>query len=789
MLRRTQIEADYRRSGAVNALVSPFAFLDEHVFLTKGGDVGVALRLHGIDYECLDHTGRDNVARRFERALRVFDQEYVVYQYLLKRDAVQIPHEPCGLAEVDAASQRRLAHLTSDRRGLFEVETYAVILHTGWSSPASRLAWTRELLQRPWAALRERLSAARTITVLDSDLTRAVAALRHKVDTFIGQTQTAAGAELLDKSAAFELLRRLLNYSRHTADLVTLTEDRFVDYAVAGSSLECHRDHLRLHDTYVRVLTVKQPPRQTFAHMLQPLYELPANVIICTTWRAEEESQTRRMIQSKRRHHHNRKSSLTNYLGSTPAAPGEMLIDDAAVAMVDDLGGCLKEIDLHGRRFGHWSMTAVLYDPDPAVLDQQVRDCGKAFASIHADVIEERHNLLNAWAATIPGGYAHDLRQMYLLDVNCADLSFVFSLHGGEPVNAHLGREYLAVLETSHRTPYYLNLHVHDVAHTLVFGQTGSGKSYFVNFLLANLQKYRPHIVIFDLGGSYNTLVRRASGSAFAMDLETQPFTINPFALPATRDNLHFLYSFVRVLIESGGQYTLTLQDEQDLFEQIESLYAIGRDQRRLFTLANILRRPLAQHLARWVQGGPYAALFDHVEDTLTTAQVQCFDFEALERYPQLLEPLLYYVLHRTTAVIDDPKEADTLKVFVMDEAWRFLRNATIAHYLTRAWKTWRKRQACLLLATQSTDDLRHSALLRVAIESCPTQFFLSNPGMDRDLYRELFALNDLELARIASLIPRQELLLKRTGFAKVLTLSVDPESHELYTFHRPTTA
>jgi type IV secretion system protein VirB4 len=788
MLRRPRIEADYRRSGAVNALVPPFAFLDAQVFLTKGGDIGVALRLDGVDYECLDHDGRDAVARRFERALRVFDQDYIVYQYLLKRDAVQIPHAPCGLPDVDAASRRRLAHLTSDRRGLFEVETYAVVLYTGWTSSAARLMGTRQWMQHPLQGLRERLSASRTLTILDADLARALAALRHKVDTFVAQTQTATQATLLDKSDTFRLLRRLLNYSRETADLGTLAEDRFVDYALAGSSLECHRAHLRLQDTYVRVLTVKQPPRQTFAHMLQPLYELPANVILCTRWRAEEEGQTRRAIQAKRRHHHNRKSSLTNYLGNAPATPGEMLIDDAAVAMVDDLGGCLKEIDLHGRRFGHWSMTAVLYDADQAVLDQQVRECSKAFASLHADVIEERHNLLNAWAATIPGGYTHDLRQMYLLDVNCADLSFVFGLHGGEPTNPHLGQEYLAVLETSHRTPYYLNLHVHDVAHSLVFGQTGSGKSYFVNFLLANLQKYRPHIVIFDLGGSYTSLVRRAGGSAFAMDLERQPFTINPFALPPTRDHLHFLYSFVRVLIESGGQYTLTLQDEQDLFAQIESLYAIGPDQRRLFTLANILRRPLAQHLARWVQGGSYAALFDHVEDTLTTAQMQCFDFEALERYPQLLEPLLYYALHRTTAVIDDPQQADTLKVFVMDEAWRFLRNATIAQYLTRAWKTWRKRQACLLLATQSTDDLRHSALLRVAIESCPTQFFLSNPGLDRELYRELFALNDLELARIASLIPRQELLLKRTGFAKVLTLSVDPEGHQLYTLHRPTT-
>ena len=40
------------------------------------------------------------------------------------------------------------------------------------------------------------------------------------------------------------------------------------------------------------------------------------------------------------------------------------------------------------------------------------------------------------------------------------------------------------------------------------------------------------------------------------------------------------------------------------------------------------------QHLHRWVQGGPYARLFDNVEDTLTFQRVQCFDFEGLEQYP-----------------------------------------------------------------------------------------------------------------------------------------------------------
>jgi type IV secretion system protein TrbE len=46
------------------------------------------------------------------------------------------------------------------------------------------------------------------------------------------------------------------------------------------------------------------------------------------------------------------------------------------------------------------------------------------------------------------------------------------------------------------------------------------------------------------------------------------------------------------------------------------------------------------------------AALFDNVDDTLTVNRLQVFDFEAMRAYPVLLEPLLFYVLHRVTARI-----------------------------------------------------------------------------------------------------------------------------------------
>ena len=54
------------------------------------------------------------------------------------------------------------------------------------------------------------------------------------------------------------------------------------------------------------------------------------------------------------------------------------------------------------------------------------------------------------------------------------------------------GIDHLAVVETGNVRPNYLDLHCNDVAHTLILGATGSGKSYLPNLLLPNAQKHAP---------------------------------------------------------------------------------------------------------------------------------------------------------------------------------------------------------------------------------------------------------------------------------------------------------
>ncbi len=172
----------------------------------------------------------------------------------------------------------------------------------------------------------------------------------------------------------------------------------------------------------------------------------------------------------------------------------------------------------------------------------------RVFTGADGSLFSETYNQLNAYFAVIPGNYRHNLRRLYLLNSNYADLSFLFTIHPGDTRNEHLDSEYLAALETDHATPYFLNLHNRDVAHARV-GRHRLGKELFLQFYVAERSEISL-TYIFDIGGSFESLTRIFGGSYLNVGQESRDFTINPFSFEPTRENLQFLYSLFRVLIQ-----------------------------------------------------------------------------------------------------------------------------------------------------------------------------------------------------------------------------------------------
>jgi len=82
-----------------------------------------------------------------------------------------------------------------------------------------------------------------------------------------------------------------------------------------------------------------------------------------------------------------------------------------------------------------------------------------------------------------------------------------------------------------------------------------------------------------------------------------------------TKANLDFLALFVKVLADHHAGTALSLEEEQEIYVQIENLYSVEPELRTLGVLANTLPKASRSGAAldRWRQFG---FLFDNTEDT-----------------------------------------------------------------------------------------------------------------------------------------------------------------------------
>jgi type IV secretion system protein TrbE len=546
MFRIDTITKDWKEAGSFPAQLNLYGFWDEHSFLTKTGDLGAVLKIGGIDYESLDHAGRDYAVKRLEAALRSLDDGTRLYQILFKHNHPEIAHAQYDDPLVRAGVEQRAAFLKAKSDRLYSIEIFWVVMIDGSYRKTGLLHALSQLPKQPRSSLRDLralFSGNKERTLLHAQIERDRLRLQHKVQSLSGQLNDLMQIELSGAEKTFRLVRRLVNFRPSKIEGAPLCGMRHLDWQVCDSELEAHRGYLRLDDYYARVLTLKELPGETRPLLLNGLLDIPANFHVVTEWHPVDNAKSRKEISSRRRHNHNSKTSfVSNLQDQQNTGPKDELVDDSKAAAVAELGAGLTALGMEGKHFGEFTLSVVIYDEDRLKVEHAVAEFQKLFTQHDGLLYEERYNLLNAFFATVPGNRQYNLRKQWALNSNYADLSFLFTLDSGSNWNPQLDKEYLAVLETMHGTPYYLNLHSGDVAHGLITGATGAGKSFLTSFLLQSAQKYHPLTIIFDLGASYEMLTRTFGGTYLNVGLKSLGFSINPFALQPTHENLNFLY-------------------------------------------------------------------------------------------------------------------------------------------------------------------------------------------------------------------------------------------------------
>lgn len=759
-------------------------FASERTVLTKTGTLLAASRLRGAPFECRAATDVDFVALRWTRALKSLRPgwrvRWQVFKHRLSELAERDPGDRLALRARDA----RHAHLLG--RGLYSIEVTVFWLWDPRLAPQPpdnvRGGRARALLARAshW------LSPERTKRVLAAEVAAACERFESAVSTFRGLVHDVTPLEPLAGPDLFRELACTVN-SRRAAERGRPLSPHGLDRQLALSDLEAHRDHLVLDSERVETYVLLDPPPLSRAHMFGGILDLDAELDLAVEWCREDTARSRRRIRTARRHYHQKRYSMLAHASagdSPPHARGAME-DRAAEAESSQLGEALRELEVDGVPFGTHSLTVALRGSSAKAIRAVRPDLLRIAAASDARLHRETYNGLNTWLAMAPGNHSRQLRLNHLSAAVTADLAPLWAVSEGDPLDRHLDDDHLAIFETRRRTPYFFSAHAGDIAHTLLIGATGSGKSFLLNFLLSQALKYDPRVCILDLGGSYRQLTELVGGAYLELRLDhsEMPCRLNPFrALRPTPENIQFLESFVRMLLETEGK-TCGSRERAEIRQQLRSLGELEPAARTLSSLRELLPASLRAPLGAWTGDGVWGSVFDNPEDTLTLADWQVLDLAGAADKPALARALLYYLLHRLGAAVAAPDELRRWKLLVVDEAWRFLADSRIGAYLGEGLKTWRKSNAGVILATQSPGDTaRNPGLCRTVAESCLTKIFLANPEADSSEYADAFGLRPAEAEAVRTLVPKRQLLLHRPGAAQVLELTVDRRSYWLYT-------
>ena len=743
----------FAKAGAACSIVPISRFVGPDIFALKGGGYGCLFSLTGLDEEGLTDQELESRARQIEGALRGLPVGSCLYQYTRVMSGIELPRQKQYANQVtDTFASDRLAFL--EHNAAFR----RIDLHWCLTLEPSK---TQSFERTP------KNNALETSRML-SDLEKTATLLA-------GHLCSSLGLSRLGKKEVFQFFSYLFNLEQWSGQ-DQLRGDTGVDRQIVKSPVSWHSDHVQIGKRHVQMFSLKTTPEASRPCLFSNLLTLDCDSVLCTTWRVKPTSAAQSEIDAQEKFISFFKVGvLTRVMSGRDTAS----LDTGAGARaannnVDDLSDVIRSLDKKAQ--GEFSLRLLVAAGSPEQLQGIAPAVHRVFVDARAQVMEETLGNLSAFYAMFPGNQKFNVFPMWLAEDHHARLSPVFAPHIGHPHSEDLDSEYLNIFETRTRTPFFQDVYVDGVRVMLIIGPTGSGKSVHGNMAVALEQKYGGFTYIFDIGGSYESVVELYGGKVDRVGKDGP--RVNPFALEPTESNIKFLYSFVKLLLTNGGA-ELEPEDDDVIHKAVQDMYLLDTANRRLSNL--FLPKKLDRYLSKWIGKGVYNAVFDNVEDSLSLSRLQCFDFQGVnnEQYADLIEPLMVWLLRRINDVLYNPANLGVPKHILIEEIFSSMKNKQLLDGALASIKTVRKNLGGVTMIGQSANDLGANA--DSIVNSCTSFLFLKDATFNRKRYAELFKMNEQQIALLESLRDREGLYMRRDGLTKVVTLNLDSRSYATF--------
>jgi len=464
---------------------------------------------------------------------------------------------------------------------------------------------------------------------------------------------------------------------------------------------------------------------------------------------------------------------------------------------LDDLGEAEMIDDLWGR--GHASI--VIWSNNLSSIRAQSVRMKRAADRVNLNTCWEGVGLPRAYKTLQIAGQPFTLRDIPITATQFAAASLLYAPSIGQKTVPDLDNEeaqYVFIGEDG--TPFHYSPFVNERAVVIGVGPIRSGKSFTKNTLASHFAKYGGFIQGIDLdqglepvamsfgedGGIYRTEDHADAG-------------FNPFASLQGGDSdkifINHLRSLMILMIASNDNEemkTVTAEEQLSLDRAIVDTIRIDSRLHRLGTVVRHCVTSLQRKLSRWVYAidggddGLYAQYFDSKEDAVGAVDkpVMAYNLKSIKDNHIVLPLVMAEIFFRTTRAFEDLSKTHIPKYLDIDEAHVMLGMDYTAEYLVRFVRTSGKYKAGIGLWSQNPAEFGAIKGWSAIRSAASTFFFMSDPNMDEEQYKEVFKLTTGECDAIKNLKPKFEafIIQRDLGIAKKVILSVESEQYVVST-------